>query len=214
VSSEQSIGRQEREEAKGASAQSRPEAVWPVCGRPPRSHPSISPPHNRLLIALLSGALATAVNMTILATLGAARIRTTHGGLLRLLALGVIRVAHSAGINPTYPTEPQLLFAAAWFQEGFHIVTGLLMAVVYVFCLEPRCGPSPLLRGVLYGSTIWLLNALIVLPAIGEGIAGQYHLSAAGIGGFAVAHMSYFLTLSLLTSSLRPITLETGGQLN
>ena len=78
------------------------------------------------------------------------------------------------------------------------------MAVVYVFFLEPRRGASPLLRGVLYGTAIWLLNALIVLPAIGEGIAGQYHLSAAGIGGFAVAHMSYFLTLSLLISSVRP----------
>ena len=79
---------------------------------------------------------------------------------------------------------------------------------------EPRRGASPLLRGVLYGTAIWLLNALIVLPAIGEGIAGQYDLSAAGIGGFAVAHMSYFLTLSFLTSSLRPINLEAGGQLN
>jgi uncharacterized membrane protein YagU involved in acid resistance len=108
-------------------------------------------------------------------------------------------------VNYSSRTVAQLLFAAGWFQEGFHIVTGLLMAVVYVFFLEPRRGASPLLQGVLYGTAIWLLNALIVLPAIGEGIAGQYHLSAAGIGGFAVAHMSYFLTLSLLISSLRPM---------
>ena len=186
----------------------------PACARPASSHPSIPPPQNRLLIALLCGALATAVNMAILASLGAAGIRTTHGGLLRLLALGVIRVAHSTGINPTYRADAQLLFAAGWFQEGFHIVTGLLMAVVYVFFLEPRRGASPLLRGVLYGTAIWLLNAMIVLPAIGEGIAGQYHLSAEGIGGFAVAHVSYFLALSLLTSSLRPINLETRERLN
>jgi hypothetical protein len=31
----------------------------------------------------------------------------------------------------------------------------------------------PLLRGVLYGSAIWLLNALVDLPAIGERIAGN-----------------------------------------
>jgi hypothetical protein len=144
----------------------------PACARPTSSHPSIPSPQNRLLIALLCGALATVVNMAILATLGAARIRTTHGGLLRLLALGVIRVAHSPGINPTYPADAQLLFAAGWFQEGFHIVTGLLMAVVYVLFLEPRGGASPLLRGVLYGTAIWLLNALIVLPALGEGYCG------------------------------------------
>jgi hypothetical protein len=119
VSSEQSIGRQEREERKGALVRSRPEAVWAECARPTRSHVD-PPPKKRVLIALLSGALATAVNMAILATLGAAGIRTTHGGLLRLLALGVIRVAHSPGINPTYLTEAQSLFAVAWFQEGFH----------------------------------------------------------------------------------------------
>jgi hypothetical protein len=59
-----------------------------VCARPTSCHPSIPPPQNRLLIALLCGALATAVNIAMLATLGAARIRTTHGGLLRLLAPG------------------------------------------------------------------------------------------------------------------------------
>jgi hypothetical protein len=32
-----------------------------------------------------------------------------------------------------------------------------LMAVVYVFFLEPRRGASPLLRGVLYGTAIWPL---------------------------------------------------------
>jgi len=96
------------------------------------------------------------------------------------------------GFSPTYPADAQLLFAAGWFQEGFHIVTGLLMAVVYVFFLEPRRGASPLLRGVLYGTAIWLLNALIVLPAIGEGVAGRYHLSAAGIGGFAVGSHELF----------------------
>jgi hypothetical protein len=41
--------------------------------------------------------------------------------------------------------------------EGIPYRTGLLMAVVYVFCPEPRCGPSPLLRGVLYGSLMLCL---------------------------------------------------------
>jgi hypothetical protein len=190
----------------------KPERV-PACARPTSSHPSIPPPQNRLLIALLCGALATAVNMAILATLGPARIRTTHGGLLRLLALGVVRVGHSPGINPAYPADAQPLFAAGvsgGIPYRYGPVDGRRLCI---FSGTPAPS-SPLLRGVLYGTAIWLLNALIVLPAIGEGIAGQYHLSAAGMGGFAGAHMSYFLTLSFLTSSLRPINLETGGQLN
>jgi hypothetical protein len=100
-----------------------------MSARPTSSHPSIPPPQYRLLIALLCAALATAVNVAILATLGAARIRTTHGGLLRLLALGVIRVAHSLGINPTYPTEAQLLFAAGWFQYRYGPVDGRSLCI-------------------------------------------------------------------------------------
>jgi hypothetical protein len=100
-----------------------------MSARPTSSHPSIPPPQHRLLIALLLGALATPVNMAILATLGAARTRTTHGGLLRPLALGVIRVAHSPGINPTYPTEAQLLFAAGWFQYRYGPVDGRSLCI-------------------------------------------------------------------------------------
>jgi hypothetical protein len=133
MSRKQAIRRPDREEAKGTLARNCSNAVWPACARPNPSHPSIAPRKNRLLIALLSGALATAVNMAILETLRAASIETTHGGLLRLLSLGVIRVVHSSGVNLTYSTAAQLLFVAGWFQEGFHIVTGLLMAVVYVF---------------------------------------------------------------------------------
>jgi uncharacterized membrane protein YagU involved in acid resistance len=158
---------------------------------------------HRLLTAIVSGFLATATNMAMLAALRAAGIRTAHGGLLRLLASGFIRLTPFLGINATYREQARLLSSAGWSQSGFHILTGLLMAVVYVFFLEPRRGVSPLLRGILYGLAIWLFNSLVVLPAIGEGIAGKRHLNAAGIGGFAAAHLSYFLVLSLSTSYLR-----------
>jgi hypothetical protein len=136
-----------------------------MSARPTSSHPSIPPPQHRLLIALLCGALATPVNMAILATLGAARIRTTHGGLLRLLALGVIRVAHSPGINPTYPTEAQLLFAAGWFQYRYGPVDGRSLCIfsgtpARSFAAASRCA-------------LWLLNALIVLPALGRVLRGS-----------------------------------------
>jgi hypothetical protein len=67
---DQSIGRQEGEEANVALARNPSEATWPECARPASSHPSIPPPQTRLLIALLCGGLATAVNMAIMATLG------------------------------------------------------------------------------------------------------------------------------------------------
>src|SRR5260370_143281 len=105
------------------------------------------------------------VNMAILATLSAARIMTTHGGLVRLLAVGVIRVAHSPGINPTYPTEAQLLFAAGWFQYRYGPVDGRSLCIfsgtpARSFAAASRCA-------------LWLLNALIVLPALGRVLRGS-----------------------------------------
>jgi uncharacterized membrane protein YagU involved in acid resistance len=163
----------------------------------------LRPYRHRLLIAIVSGALATAVNMAMLAALRGAGVRTAHGGLLRLFVSESIRVASFLGMNATYRGQAQPFFTAEWFHRGFHILTGLLMAVVYVFFLEPRRGVSPLLRAILYGIAVWLLNSLVVLPAIGEGIAGMHHLNAVGISGFAAAHLSYFLVLCLSTSYLR-----------
>jgi hypothetical protein len=156
-----------------------------------------------LLVAIVSGALATVINMAMLAALRAAGIRTSHGGLLRLIGLEFLRVTSFLRINGTYREPALLLFAVGWFQSAFHIFTGLLMAVVYVLLLEPRRGASPLLRGMLYGIAVWLFNSFLVLPAIGEGIAGKNHLNALGIYGFAAAHLSYFVVLSLPTYYLR-----------
>jgi len=44
----------------------------------------------------------------------------------------------------------------------------------------------------------WLANALIVLPWIGEGIAGSLYLSADGMIYFAAAHTAFFMLLALL----------------
>src|SRR5262245_31099174 len=61
------------------------------------------------------------------------------------------------------------------FKTGFHIVVGLLMALL-----------------------AWLANALIVLPWIGEGIARSLYLSADGMIYFAAAHTVFFVLLALL----------------
>ncbi len=50
---------------------------------------------------------------------------------------------------------------------------------------------------------MWLLNAFVVLPLIGEGIAGSRHLGLPGIVGFAVIHTVFFVLLALLYAALR-----------
>jgi hypothetical protein len=51
---------------------------------------------------------------------------------------------------------------------------------------------------LVYAGVPWLLNAVIVLPLIGEGFAGARHLDAAGMVGFAAAHTVFFVLLAVL----------------
>ncbi len=84
------------------------------------------------------------------------------------------------------------------FKTGFHILVGLLMAVFYAFVLEPVLSGSARVKGLVYALLVWLANAFIVLPWIGEGIAGSRYLSAAGMIYFATAHTVFFVLLALL----------------
>src|ERR1700757_2640864 len=71
--------------------------------------------------------------------------------------------------------------AGAVFQTGFHFVAGLAMALFYAFALEPWIRVPSWLCGVLFATAVWLINAFIVLPTKGEGIAGSRGLTWAGM---------------------------------
>jgi hypothetical protein len=53
-------------------------------------------------------------------------------------------------------------------------------------------------KGLVYSLLVWLTNAFIVLPRIGEGSAGSRYLSAAGMTYFAAAHTAFLGLLALL----------------
>jgi hypothetical protein len=50
---------------------------------------------------------------------------------------------------------------------------------------------------------VWLANALIVLPAIGEGLAGSRRLTLAGMAWFAAAHTLFFVAQAILYARLQ-----------
>jgi hypothetical protein len=75
---------------------------------------------------------------------------------------------------------------------------GWMMAIVYALVLEPKLPGHPFFKGVAYGTAIWFLNAFLVLPLASEGIAGSRHSSTVGLIVFAVAHMTFFVVLSML----------------
>lgn len=78
------------------------------------------------------------------------------------------------------------------------------MAIFYTYVLDRRLYGRPLVKGLLYGTAVWLLNAFVVLPLTGEGIAGSAHLNAIGMTGFTTAHMAFFEVLSVLYGCLLP----------
>lgn len=83
------------------------------------------------------------------------------------------------------------------FTNGFKIVVGLVFAVIYQW-IKPMLPGGPLQRGLIYALLVWLINAAIVLPALGQGFAGVRTLSVAGIILFAIAHTAFFLVLAAI----------------
>ena len=76
------------------------------------------------------------------------------------------------------------------------------MAVFYVAVVRhlPPCRVWP--NAVAYAMGVWLLNAAVVLPLIGEGFAGSRNLSLAGMAAFAAIHTVFFLLLAGLYQQL------------
>jgi hypothetical protein len=143
----------------------------------------------RACAALLAGAVAIALNIASLAAAKLVSLDTGSGGLLKLLVIligGIVRVA---------PNGP--------FQAAFHFSIGLAMALFYAFVLEPLLPGPGWLRGFLYALAVWLVNALIVLPAIGAGFAGARRLTPAGMAWFAAAHTLFFVSQAILYTRLR-----------
>jgi hypothetical protein len=145
---------------------------------------------SRLVAALVAGAVAIALNTAALAAADRIPLATAHGGLLRLLAM--------------LTGDAVALPASAAFGTAFHVAVGLAMAVVYAFVVERVLTGPGWRRGIVFAAAVWLANALVVLPATGEGLAGSRHLAAAGMAWFAAAHTLFFVTLAVLYERLRP----------
>ncbi len=66
--------------------------------------------------------------------------------------------------------------------------------------------PGPAwLRGLAYAAAVWVANAAVVLPLIGEGFAGRNDLSLAGMAWFAAAHTVFFVMQAVSFRSFHPV---------
>lgn len=148
-------------------------------------------------VALAAGVIAIAINTVLLVVMARMGLQTAHGGLLRLLQ-------DVAGL-PAMGSAAQLVF---------HVLVGLLMALGYGLVAEPMLPGPAWSKGLIAAAAVWLLNAAVVLPLIGEGFAGTAHLHLAGLLGFAFAHTVFFVLLAMLYRRLlgRSARSNRGGQ--
>jgi hypothetical protein len=165
-----------------------------------RSRPAkpVRPLRARILWSLLTGGIAIAVNTTLLAGADLIPLVTARGGLLKLLTIyfgpALTRTGMAAGwIRLGLPMP-----GGTTFQLGFHVLVGLAMALLYGVALEPLLPGRPLWKGLLYAAAVWVANAFVVLPWLGEGIAGSHNLGLAGMAYFAAAHTVFFVLLAVL----------------
>jgi hypothetical protein len=136
----------------------------------------------RLQLGLVSGSLAILVNTAMLIATDHLHIMTARGGLLKLL----MRLIGS----PTLP------ITTTWgFQQFFHIIVGIAMGAGYAV-LVGDIRASPTTKGLLVATVVWLANACIVLPLIGQGLAGSRVLTVIGMLTFVIAHTVFFLILA------------------
>lgn len=152
--------------------------------------------------ALLAGLIAIIINTSLLQLADFIPLQTARGGLLKLLQLLVGDMLRATGLSNMWLSAGLPGADTAIFKLGFHVLIGLFMAVLYAVMLEPFLTGSAIKKGLLYALLVWVVNAVIVLPWIGEGFAGSHQLTLAGMLYFAVAHTIFFVALALIYARL------------
>lgn len=159
---------------------------------------------DRAVAALMAGAIAITINTALLAAADWIPLVTARGGLLKLLTVyfgqPLARLGFGSlwtGLGLPTPTGPV-------FQLGFHVAVGLGMALLYGMAIEPALPGSAWRKGLIYAVAVWVANAVVILPWLGEGFAGSRNLGLPGMTYFAAAHIVFFVLLAVLFASFRP----------
>lgn len=147
--------------------------------------------------------MAIVVNTLALQSADVISLATAHGGLLRFIRPWLAPPLRALGIGALWTGLGGPAANTPAFQIGFHVAVGLAMALVYAFAIEQVLPGEAWVKGLIYAAFAWLLNAAVVLPAIGEGFAGSANLTTAGMIWFAAAHTLFFVLLAVTYARLR-----------
>ncbi|QEM11717.1 hypothetical protein [Mucilaginibacter rubeus] len=118
-------------------------------------------------------------------------IKAESGGLLKLILLWLPR-----------PISGLDLFKTQFFRYLFHFATGAAMVFVYHLTLE-KSTIRVFWKGVVFSCFPWLVNGLIVLPLLHQGVLGIGQLSVSGIIYFFFANLAFGLSLVYVMKILK-----------
>ena len=139
------------------------------------------------LALAISGSIAIAINTLLLKAALLFLITAEGGGLLKLF------LQTSNVILPHFSFEH-----TAWFALLFHFLTGFLMAVFYAVFFDKMVLAPGWVKGSLFSILPWLINGLMVLPLLKQGIFGYITLTPTGMAWFFLANLGFGLTLGWL----------------
>ena len=154
--------------------------------------------------ALLAGLIAILINTALLHMAEFIPLKVQGAGLFKGLKLVFGGFVAQTPLPALWAQLHLPAPESAKFKFWFHAVVGLVMAVVYAALLEPRLPGPAWVKGLLYALLAWLLNAFVLLPAIGEGVAGVHQSTPAGIAYYGIAHTVFFVLMAVLYARLRP----------
>jgi hypothetical protein len=149
--------------------------------------------------ALLAGIPALATNFLLLHLCDRLGIVTARGGFQRLAKIWFSAPLTTSGVSDLWTSLHLPAPDSPVFIVGFKIAVGLGMAVVYPL-IEPLLRGPWWTKALTYALFVWLLNAALVLPLLGEGFAGIRSLTPGGMAAFAGAHTAFFVVLGALYS--------------
>jgi len=150
--------------------------------------------------ALAAGTVAIALNILVL---DAADIVTARGGLQKLVRAWLSPPLIASGLSHAWSSSGLPGPDTPVFKTGFKVTVGLLMALAYAVLFEPILRGGFLRKGVIAAVPFWLLNACVVLPLLGEGVAGVRTLTVGGLLSYAIAHTVFFVVLAWAYGTLK-----------
>lgn len=82
-----------------------------------------------------------------------------------------------------------------------HMMLGVIVfPLVYAFILASRLPGSPVLRGLIFGSVLWLMMEAAVMPMLGAGFFGMNGPGMKGAVAALMAHLAYGAILGFLAA--------------